>query len=255
MSDASTLCDMNATSLRTWPIPGRRWTMAQRWHDLLFMHWPLPVETLRTLVPSTLPLDSFDGQAWIGVVPFRMSDVRLRGIPSVPRTSAFPELNVRTYVTLDGKPGVYFFSLDAGNPLAVQVARSWFHLPYFRAHMSATWRDGWLDYRSERTHGGASPARLAVRYRPIGDAIPTEPGSIADFLTSRYALYIARDNHVLRREIDHIAWPLQPAEAVIETNTMLDQLGLTVPNAPPLLHLSRRLDVRVWPSETVIDRS
>jgi uncharacterized protein len=226
--------------------------MAQRWHDLLFMHWPLPVATLRPLVPDSLPLDTFDGQAWIGVVPFRMSGVRLRGVPSVPRTSAFPELNVRTYVTLNGKPGVYFFSLDAGNPLAVQVARSWFHLPYFRARMSAAERDGWLDYRSERTHHGAPPARLAVRYCPIGDPIPAEPGSIADFLTSRYALYIARGNRVIRREIDHRAWPLQPAEAMIEQNTMLGQLGLATPNTPPLLYFSRRLEVRVWPGESIV---
>lgn len=229
--------------------------MEQSWHDLLFMHWPLPVATLRPLVPATLPLDTYDGRAWIGVVPFRMSGVRLRGVPPIPRTSAFPELNVRTYVTLDGKPGVYFFSLDAGNPVAVQVARTWFHLPYFRADMSADWRDGWLHYRSQRTHRAGSPARLVTRYRPTGDALPTEPGSIADFLTSRYALYIADKNHVIRREIDHIAWPLQPAEAVVETNTMLDQLCLAAPDAAPLLHFSRQLDVRVWPAERVVARS
>jgi len=229
--------------------------MAQTWHDLLFMHWPLPAEMLRPLVPAALPLDTFDGQAWLGVVPFRMSGVRLRGLPITPGLSAFPELNVRTYVTLNSKPGVYFLSLDAGNPIAVQVARSWFHLPYFRARMSADWRDDWLHYTSERSHRGAPSAELAVRYRPSADPIPTDSGSIADFLTSRYALYIARGGALVRREIDHIAWPLQRAEAVIETNTMLDQVGLAVPDAPPLLHFSRRLDVRVWPANRVVIRT
>ncbi len=246
---------MNTSNLRTWPIPQRRWTMTQTWHDLLFMHLPLPVETLRPLVPAALPLDTFAGQAWIGVVPFRMSGVRLRGLPDIPRTSAFPELNVRTYVTVDDKPGIFFFSLDAGNPLAVQAARSWFHLPYFRATMASEWRDGWLHYRSERTHHGAASARLVVRYRPTGDPTPAEHGTLDDFLTSRYALYIARGNRIIRREIDHPAWPLQPAEVEITSNTMLDQIGLAVPDSTPLLHFSRRLDVRVWPAERIAGRS
>jgi uncharacterized protein YqjF (DUF2071 family) len=224
--------------------------MEQVWHDLLFVHWPVPPDVLRGVVPRELPLDTYGGQAWIGVVPFRMSGVRLRGLPAIRGTAAFPELNVRTYVTQGGKPGVYFFSLDAGNPLAVQVARSWFHLPYYRARMSAEWRDGWLHYRSERTHRGAPSASLAARYRPTSEPEPAQPGSLADFLTSRYALYIARRGKVIRREIDHIAWPLQSAEAIIATNTMLDQIPLTIPETEPLLHFSRRLDVVVWPAET-----
>ena len=111
---------------RPWPRPAGPWVMAQSWHDLLFAHWPVDSERVRPLVPDRLEIDSFDGQAWLAVVPFRMTGVRLCGTPAVPWLSAFPELNVRTYVKYGGKPGVWFFSLDAGNPLAVVIARAWF---------------------------------------------------------------------------------------------------------------------------------
>jgi len=117
------------TAHRPWPLPERPWIMTQTWHDLLFAHWPVDKERLRAKLPPGIALDLFDGQAWLGVVPFRMSNVAPRGLPALPWVSAFPELNVRTYVTRDGKPGVYFFSLDAANPLAVQTARTLFHLP------------------------------------------------------------------------------------------------------------------------------
>jgi len=114
--------------------------MRQKWHDLLFMHWRIPPQTLRPLIPPALDLDIFEGSAWLGIVPFRMTGVRLRATPSIPGLSAFPELNVRTYIVAGGKPGVWFFSLDAASALAVATARAWFHLPYFRARMSLTAR-------------------------------------------------------------------------------------------------------------------
>lgn len=124
------------TDHRSWPLPNRPWVMAQTWHDLLFAHWPIEYDQLRKAVPEPLPIDTYDGQARIAVVPFWMSGIRLRDTPALPRVSSFPELNVRTYSTLDGKPGVYFFSLDALNPVAVAVARRLYRLPYFRARMS-----------------------------------------------------------------------------------------------------------------------
>ncbi len=146
---------------RPWPLPAGPWVMAQTWHDLLFAHWPVPIATLRPHIPTCLAIDTFEGQAWLAVVPFRMSGVRLRGTPA-PWLSAFPELNVRTYVAADGKPGVWFFSLDAGNPLAVAIARAWFHLPYFRARMSCEERNDWIEYKSERTHRHHPPWPLQV---------------------------------------------------------------------------------------------
>src|SRR6267143_4420167 len=161
---------------RLWPLPAGPWVMAQSWHDLLFAHWQVDVIVLRSLLPSELQIDTFEGSAWLAVVPFRMTGVRLRGTPALPWLSVFPELNVRTYVTCDGKPGVWFFSLDAGNPLAVTIARAWFHLPYFRAQMFCEEQRGWIEYASERTHAAAPPAALQCRYRPVDPAFSPSPG-------------------------------------------------------------------------------
>jgi len=222
--------------------------MTQSWHDLLFAHWPVDAAALRAKIPSQLEIDTFMGQAWIAVVPFRMSGVRLRGTPSVPWLSKFPELNVRTYVIAENKPGVWFFSLDAGNFLAVAVARAWFHLPYFRAHMSCGQRDGWVHYQSERTHGGCPDAILHGKYRPIGESFESKPESLEHFLTERYCLFAADTaSRILRAEIHHLPWKLQLAEADLTRNTMSDAAGIPLPVQKPLLHFAERQDVVVWP--------
>ncbi len=232
---------------RPWPLPAGPWVMAQTWHDLLFAHWPVPIAALRPHIPARLAIDTFEGQAWLGVVPFRMSAVRLRGTPAVPRLSAFPELNVRTYVAANGKPGVWFFSLDAGNPLAVAIARVWFHLPYFRARMSCEERSDWIEYKSERTHRYADGAVLTGRYRPAGEPFSPQPGTLQHFLTERYCLYAAdRRGQLIRGEIHHPPWPLQIAEAKLERNTMADSLRVELRSHSPLLHFARRQDVLVW---------
>src|SRR5882672_11147043 len=163
--------------------------MAQSWHDLLFAHWPVDAAVLRPLLPPQLQIDTFEGHAWLAVVPFHMTGVRLRGAPAVPWLSAFPELSVRTYVTCGGKPGVWFFCLDAGNSLAVAIARAWFHLPYFRARMSCAEREGWIHYQSVRTHRGAPAGLLKGRYRSVGEAFSPHRGTLEYFLTERYCLY------------------------------------------------------------------
>jgi len=174
---------------RLWPLPAGPWVMAQIWHDLLFAHWPVDTAVLHPLLPPQLQIDTFAGHAWVAVVPFRMTGVRLRGMPAMPGLFAFPELNVRTYVTYDGKPGVWFFSLDAGNSLAVAVARAWFHLPYFRARMSCSERNGGIEYASHRTHSGAASAGLRGHYRPVGPIFLPQPDTLEHFLTERYCLY------------------------------------------------------------------
>jgi len=201
---------------RPWPLPAGPWVMAQSWHDLLFAHWPVD------------------------------TGARLRGTPSLPWLSAFPELNVRTYVTNGGKPGVWFFSLDAGNSLAVAIARAWFHLPYFRARISCTEHEGWIHYGSERTHRRAATALLKVRYRPVGGVVSLQPWTLEYFLTERYCLYATDGRgHVIRGEIHHPPWPLQRAEAELKRNTMTESLGIA-PASQPLLHFARRRDVVVW---------
>ncbi len=240
---------------RPWPVPARSWSIFMRWHQLLFMHWPVPAAVLRPLVPAPLQLDTFDGQAWVGVVPFRMSGIRKRFLPPIPGTAAFPELNVRTYVTAGGKPGVWFFSLDAANRLAVRAARWSFGLPYFDARMRCgndTERADGVDYSSTRTHRGAPPAEFAARYCPAGPVIRSSPGTVEHFLTERYCLYAERGETLFRGDIAHAPWPLQPAEAQIKRNRMVESIGLALPNAGPLLHYAERLDVIAWNLELVI---
>ena len=163
------------------------WAMAQVWSDLLFAHWPVPPDALRPLLPPGLALDTFDGDAWVAVVPFRMSGVRLRFSPAVPRLSAFPELNVRTYVTAPGRPGVWFFTLDAANPVAVAIARRWYHLPYYRARMTVAPAPpaGTVAHASVRTHGGAPPVVFRGRYRPVAPPFNAVPGALEQLLVER----------------------------------------------------------------------
>ena len=244
-----------AVDHRPWPLPSGPWIMGQRWHDLLFAHWPIPVDALRALVPPALEVDTFEGEAWVGLVPFRMTSVRPRCLPRVPWLSAFPELNVRTYVrakTGEPKPGVFFFSLDAANPVAVSLARNVFRLPYFNARMNLLDDGQSIAYTSHRTHRHAPSAELIARYRPTGDALATSRGSIEQWLTERYCLYTTSDfqqgrGDLLRGDIHHQLWPLQPAEWSVQRETCVAAAGLTLPETAPLLHFARRLDVVVWP--------
>jgi uncharacterized protein len=231
------------TAHRPWPVPKRPWIMTQSWHDLLFAHWPFDPAALRDKVPAELPLDLFDGRAWLGVIPFQMTNVGPRGLPWV--SFAFPELNVRTYVTIGGKPGVYFFSLDAASALAVTTARALFHLPYHRATMRVDAGARRVSYRSVRTRGGAE---FAASYGAIGHATESRPGTLEYFLTERYCLYTTTRAGLPRRlEIHHRPWPLQPADAQIAVNTMAAASGLALPATAPLLHFAKRLDVIAWP--------
>jgi uncharacterized protein YqjF (DUF2071 family) len=221
--------------------------MGMSWRDLLFMHWPVEVDALRPLVPPSLSIDTFDGNAWLGVVPFDMVGVRPHFVPAVPGLSNFPEINLRTYVTAEDRPGVWFFSLDAHNRLAVCLARATFHLPYFDADMSCHASDDEVDYRSIRTHKGAPPAEFVARYGPSGRPFESSPGSIESFLTERYCLYSADGRGNVRRgEVHHQLWPLQPAEAEVRTLAMTQQIGMKPPETEPILHFSRRLDVLAW---------
>ena len=174
---------------RPWPVPTRPWAMRMRWCDLLFAHWTADPAVLRPLIPPKLELDLFDRRAYIGAIPFRMEGVTPRGFPDIPGLHAFPELNLRTYVKAGGKPGVWFFSLDAGQKLAVRVARRFFHLPYFDANFEIENVGGTVKYLGVRTHRGASAATFSAEYRPVGAVYRTEPGTLESWLTERYCLY------------------------------------------------------------------
>ena len=241
------------TAHRPWPLPCGPWIMKQEWHDLLFAHWAVPAEALRPVIPPGLEIDTFGGRAWLGVAPFRMAGVRMRGTPAIPGFSRFPELNVRTYVVRDGKPGVWFFSLDAANAIAVWGARTFFHLPYFLAEMSCAEESGWIRYESRRKGRGGSPASMRARYRAIGEMFHPQPGSIEHFLTERYCLYTADGKRrIIRCEIHHPPWPLQLAQAAIEENTMAAGAGITIAELKPeLLHFSRQQEVVVWAQQVL----
>jgi uncharacterized protein len=233
------------TAHRPWKMPDAPWVMTQTWHDLLFAHWPVDRGLLREHVPPEFPIDQFEGSAWLGIVPFHMTNVAPRGSPSIPWVSAFPELNVRTYVRVGDRPGIYFFSLDAGSSIGVWAARALFNLPYHRASMRVMANTGeGVDYRSRR---GADEAALEAVYRPEGSVFLATEGTLEYFLTERYCLY-NRDHRgaPYRLEIHHPPWPLQPAYCRFTRNTMADVNGIPLPATRPLLHFARRQDMVAW---------
>jgi uncharacterized protein len=234
---------------RPWPLPRRPWLMRQTWHDLLFAHWPVEPALLRPLVPGSFELDTFEGAAWVGVVPFWMSGVALRGLPALP---AFPELNVRTYVTAGGRAGVYFFSLDAASSLAVWGARTFLNLPYFRARMSVS-LPAEVQYTSRR-HGSGGAAEFRASYQPDGAPFHPADGTLEWFLTERYCLYhLDRRDTPTRLEIHHPRWFLQRAQASIEVNTMGRVNGVELPARPPFLLFAKRQDMVAWRPERLRD--
>ena len=225
-----------------WPI------MYQSWGKLLFLHWSLPVESLRPLIPDPLEIDTFDGAAWIGITPFTMWGVRPVFLPSLPVLSNSHELNVRTYVHLDGIPGIWFFSLDASNPIAALGARLAFHLPYFNARMSLKDRDGSIYFTSRRARFHTAPADFEAAWT-VGNRLPqSEPGSLTFFLTERYCLYSARGDALYRARIFHRPWPLHEANLLSCRSTVIESQGLPSPTGDPLLHQQGDpLRVEVWP--------
>ena len=226
--------------------------MHQHWGSLLFMHWPVPAGLLRPLVPEPLSIDTHGGLAWVGITPFTMWGVRPAFAPPIPFLSKSHELNVRTYVHLDGVPGVWFFSLDAENTLAVLGARVAFHLPYFRARMSLERRDRTLYFSSSRTTRRSAPAEFEAVWT-VGDGLgEASPGSLDFFLIERYCLYSARGGGIFRARISHRPWPLHSAHLLSYRSTMLESQGLPPPEGEPLLHQQGEpLKVSVWPKVRV----
>jgi uncharacterized protein len=220
-----------------------------RWENLVFLHWPASAEEIRPLLPAGLELDTFEGTPWIGVVPFRMTNVRAVLAPPIPTAHDFPELNVRTYVSYGGHSGVWFFSLDAESWLAVMAARAATNLPYFYARMKAESTEDEVAYESERGHPGSPTAEFRARYRAMGKVFTSRPGTFEHWSTNRLCLFTAtRDGDIERIDIEHERWPLQPATADIERNTMANAAGLSLPAQPPRAHFAASLDVLAhWP--------
>jgi hypothetical protein len=233
-------------------MPILPWVMRMTWQSVAFLHWPVSPETLRPLIPARLELDTHEGQAWLGITPLFMHNVRLRCLPVLTGTSEFPEPNVRTYVIAGGKPGVWFFSLDAATSLAVFGARVGFGLPYFSAKMSCQRDANHVLFQSRRTFGRAQPADLEARYRPTGDTHFAEPGSLEYWLIVRYCLYTRHSTGwICRGHIHRSPWPLQRAEAEILQNSMTEPLGVRLKERPALVDFAERIDVVAWGPEPI----
>ncbi len=234
---------------RPYPPPDRPWSGHMVWSDVLFLHWPVEASALRRAMPPGLPLELRGGVAWLTVAAFVMSEVHPRGLPPLPGHARFPELNVRTYVTMDDRPGVYFFSLDVPRLLAVAGARAIFALNYFLARMSVRSQGGRVHYESHRRVG--DPADFRARYDPHGPVRTAAPGTLEHWLTARYCLYsVRRGGTILRAEIHHADWPLRDVDVEIEENTMAAPIELPL-GGPELRQWAEPVEVFAWLPERV----
>jgi uncharacterized protein YqjF (DUF2071 family) len=248
---------MVRTSHRLQPLPSGHWQTTQRWNDLLFAHWPVPAAAIAELLPEGVQVDTFQGSAWLGVVPFWIDRIKWRGWPTTPGMCGYPDLSLRTYVREEqtGAPGIYCLSLDASNLLAVMAGRAFYHLPYHWAEMR-------LEQRSEREFSFYSrrrfshpPVLFSARYRGLGPTrklAEIRAGTLEFFVTERYCLFTqAPDGQAIRANLRQISWPLEEAEAVIERNDLATAIGIQLPDMNPVLHYSRRLAVYIWPAQLV----
>lgn len=241
---------LNEIAHRPYLLPVAPYVMSQVWRNLLFAHWRVDATALQKLIPAPLEVDTFDGSAWLGVVPFRMCEVKGR---IMPFHIDFLELNVRTYVKYGDKRGVYFFSLDADHAPSVWGARIFYGLPYFRAKMTYENKNGVIKYTSKRLGRGAS-AEFSAVYEPTGAPEMSSPGSLQHFLTERYCLMISHLGHVLRTDIHHGPWLLSPARAEISINSMPSALGFTFDTPPDSLLYAAEMRMVNWlPSRDILD--
>jgi uncharacterized protein len=234
---------LSQTAHRPWPVPTGRWIMEQGWYDLLFAHWELPLETVRSLVPRSLEVDTYDGRPWLSIAAFLLK-MRPRGLPALGRIWSFPELNFRTYVLHEGKPGIYFFSLDAASLSAVIGARMAYRLPYFHARMAIA-RDGRvIRYRSARIR---TPATFSASYQATSAVFHAAPGTLSHWLAERYCLYAVDRGRVYAGEIHHPPWPLQNAQVEIAENSLPDAYGMRINIKPDLAQFAEAQEVLIWP--------
>jgi uncharacterized protein YqjF (DUF2071 family) len=252
---------------RPWPPPDGQWLLSQSWNDLLFAHFAVDPQTLRRLVPDAFTLDLYDGAAWLTVSPFCTSHMRPSGVPPVPGISHFPQVRLRTYVTMidkagQVKPGVFYFSVDAANLSAVWFARMFFRMQCWHSAIRVSGAtiharkptERTIHFRSSRLHGPTAiggPAKFEVIYAPEGEPERARRGSLDEFLTERYCVYSMNREKFYRSEIHHQPWPLQQASVEIRENSIADPLGLALPAKPDVCHFSRSLKMLAWAPERI----
>jgi len=238
---------------RPFPLPKIPWAMQQTWKDLLFLHYKAPIDTLRRHVPDELEIDLFEGGCWVGLTPFKMRDVRFRFLPPIPTASNFLELNFRTYVKMNGRPGIFFFSLDASSGLSALGARLGAYLPYFAADMTVEEKDGWFRFKSARRSDPS--AAFDVKYKPEPPVFEAAPGSLEGWFVERYCLFqeTAKGKYI-EIDIHHLKWLLQTAEVKIARNWVPKAHGIDLPGEKPLAHFAAVQEVLVWPPKVVVPR-
>lgn len=256
---------------RAWPV------MRQVWRHLAFLHWEVEAEAVRRLLPPGLEVDTWQGRAYVGVVPFTIAGTRTPLLPPLPVLSAFHEVNVRTYVRRAGEggasgagvgvrdPGVWFFSLDAASRLAVRGARIAYRLPYYHAKMAMTVSEGGdgsargapsagptISYSSRRTGRHDGHPRIACAYRPIAPVAEAQPGTLEFFLAERYVLYSWDGRRLRSARVHHPPYPLQVAEVTDLAETLVAAGGVPRPAAPPpLVHYASEVSVRIYAPKMV----
>jgi hypothetical protein len=247
---------------RPWLPPDSHWLFSQSWNDLLFAHFAMAPATLRSLVPEAFTLDLYDGAAWLTISPCSVSHVRPSGVPPLPGISYFSQVSLRTYVTMQGKPGLFYFSVDAANLSAVWFARIFFRIPYWHASIQMSGatlharnpQEQTIHLRSSRLHGPKAinaPAKFDVIYSPQSEPEQARRGSLDEFLTERYCVYSWNRGRCYRAEIHHQPWKLQQSRIEIRANSMAEPFGLTLPLRPDLCHFSRSLKMMTWAPERV----
>jgi uncharacterized protein YqjF (DUF2071 family) len=229
-------------------VLSHEWLMFESWDDLLLASWPVPVSAVRSLVPPGLEIDTFDGSAWVSIVPFRAGNMRLHWLPQIPGQADFHELNFRTYVRLGDTRAVSFLSLDSPGALASLIGSKLFGLPFRDATIRIEKRGDGYRVESRRTMRSEPPAEFIASYLPYGEAATPRPGSLENFLTARLSLFVAgRDGQLHRGDISHAPWLLQPVDVQIESNTIARAVGITLPDVPPHAAFAAHTDSLVYP--------
>ncbi|MBT2637525.1 DUF2071 domain-containing protein [Bacillus sp. ISL-39] len=233
-------------SHRPYPLPDMKWVMTQEWHHTLFVHWPVPAASLREHVPQELEIDTFDGSAWIGIVPFQVKNTRGRFTPSIPGVSSYLEVNVRTYVKYGGRTGVYFFLLDANHLLAVLGAKAVFGLNYKQANISFQEKNQ-FEMISRRVQADGGNAKMELRYIPETQVFSAKPGTLEHWLTERYCLWTKRSSKLVRGDIHHTKWELQQASAEITQELLIPFINQDLLEQQPLVHYNKYKKAFFWP--------
>ncbi|MBS4197060.1 YqjF family protein [Lederbergia citri] len=236
---------LKITEHRPYPIPSKYWIMRQKWRDVLFMHLPIKPEKLQPYIPSAVEIDTFEDYAWLGVIVFKIDGIFPRGFPPVSIRPAFPEINLRTYVRCNDKPGIYFLSLDVDDWTSCSLAKRWLHVPYHPAKISFQKIEQSYHFESNRNHH--IPIICKGSYTPKSEIFYPENMTLDHWLTERYCFFSHNQkSNVYCLDIHHHPWPLQRAEATIHSNDLCRPFNFDFENETPIFHYSQGVDALIW---------